>query len=78
MRDYKKGKSLLESRPGQLLPTATPKEGQNSSSGDPQQRRILEKVWGSVEKAMGEMKNVLLSQLQDPSRSLEDQEKTIE
>ncbi|GLB39153.1 putative exocyst complex component Sec5 [Lyophyllum shimeji] len=78
MRDYKKGKMLFESRPGQLLPSGTQKEGQSSTSGDQQQRRILEKVWGSVEKAMGEMKNVLVSQLQDPTRTLEDQEKTIE
>lgn len=78
MRDYKKGKMLLESRPGQLLPSGTVKEGQTSATGDQQQKRILEKVWGSVEKAMSEMRNVLLSQLQDPTRSLEDQEKTIE
>ncbi|KAG6916419.1 hypothetical protein DXG01_006823 [Tephrocybe rancida] len=78
MRDYKKGKLLLESRPGQLIPSATPKEGQTAASGDQQQRRILEKVWGSVEKAMGEMKNVLVAQLQDPTRTLEEQEKTIE
>ncbi|KNZ82265.1 Exocyst complex component 2 [Termitomyces sp. J132] len=77
MRDYKKGKMLLESRPGQLLPSATSKEGQNAASGD-QQRRILEKVWGSVEKAMGEMRNVLVAQLQDPTRTLEEHEKTIE
>ncbi|KAF5383308.1 hypothetical protein D9615_005002 [Tricholomella constricta] len=78
MRDYKKGKLLLESRPGQLLPSGTLKEGQNSASGELQHRRILEKVWGSVEKAMGEMRNVLVSQLQDPTRTLEEQEKTIE
>ncbi|KAG6827599.1 hypothetical protein H0H92_011172 [Tricholoma furcatifolium] len=78
MRDYKKGKMLLESRPGQLVPSATPKDGQTTASGDQQQRRILEKVWGSVEKAMGEMRNVLAAQLQDPSRTLEEQEKTIE
>ncbi|RDB30270.1 Exocyst complex component 2 [Hypsizygus marmoreus] len=80
MRDYKKGKMLLESRPGQLLPSgsASAKDGQGSGAGDQQQKRILDKVWGSVEKAMGEMRNVLLSQLQDPTRSLEDQEKTIE
>ncbi|KAG5643067.1 hypothetical protein DXG03_001595 [Asterophora parasitica] len=78
MRDYKKGKLLLESRPGQLLPSGTPKEGQSAASGDQQHRRILERVWGSVEKAMGEMRNVLISQLQDPTRTLEDHEKTIE
>ncbi|KAG6861289.1 hypothetical protein C0995_001843 [Termitomyces sp. Mi166 len=78
MRDYKKGKMLFESRPGQLIPSATSKEGQNAASGDQQQRRILEKVWGSVEKAMGEMRNVLVAQLQDPTRTLEEHEKTIE
>lgn len=78
MRDYKKGKVLLESRPSQLLPSATSKDGQNVASGDQQQRRILEKVWGSVEKAMGEMRNVLVAQLQDSTRTLEEHEKTIE
>ncbi|KAG6848631.1 hypothetical protein H0H93_015369 [Arthromyces matolae] len=78
MRDYKKGKMLLESRPGQLIPSATSKEGQNTGSGHQQQRRILEKVWGSVEKAMGEMRNILVAQLQDPTRTLEEHEKTIE
>ncbi|KAG6888464.1 hypothetical protein C0992_008432 [Termitomyces sp. T32_za158] len=78
IRDYKKGKMLLESRPGQLLPSAALKEGQTVASGDPQQRRILEKVWGSVEKALGEMRNVLVAQLQDSSRTLEEHEKTIE
>ncbi|KAF9459756.1 exocyst complex component Sec5-domain-containing protein [Collybia nuda] len=78
MRDYKKGKMLLESRPGQLLPSGNLKDGSGSTIGDQQQKRILEKVWGSVEKAMGEMKNTLVSQLQDPTRSLEEQERTIE
>ncbi|KAG6899205.1 hypothetical protein C0993_012333 [Termitomyces sp. T159_Od127] len=78
MRDYKKGKMLLESRPGQLLPSATSKEGQSVASGDQQQRRILEKVWGSVEKAMGEMRNLLIAQLRDSTRTLEEHEKTIE
>jgi exocyst complex component 2 len=31
-----------------------------------------------VEKAMGEMRNMLVSQLQDPRRSVEEQEKTLE
>jgi exocyst complex component 2 len=77
MRDYKKGKFLLESRPGQLLPIGS-KDGQASPAEEQQQRRILDKVWASVEKAMNEMRNTLLSQLQDPSRSVEEQEKTIE
>ncbi|KAI3602858.1 exocyst protein [Moniliophthora roreri] len=78
MRDYKKGKFLLESRPGQLLPISIPKDGRASASAEQQQKRILEKVWASVEKAMGEMRAVLMSQLQDHSRSIEEQEKTLE
>lgn len=42
------------------------------------QKRILDKVWSNVEKVMAEMKSLLLSKLQDPSRSVEEQEKTIE
>ncbi|KAF7349307.1 Exocyst complex component SEC5 [Mycena sanguinolenta] len=78
MRDYKKGKFLLESRPGQLLPIENTKDGEMSTAAEQQQKRILDKVWASVEKAMGEMRNVLLSQLQDPRRSVEEQEKTLE
>ncbi|KAJ7599226.1 exocyst complex component sec5 [Mycena floridula] len=78
MRDYKKGKSLLENRPGQLIPIGTTKDGQPSPAAEQQQKRILDKVWSNVEKAMGEMRNVLHSQLQDPSRSIEEHEKTIE
>jgi len=68
----------METRPGQLLPFTNVKDGQGSASANQQQKRVLEKVWGSVEKAMGEIKNALLSQLQDPSRTLEEHEKTIE
>ncbi|KAG7097587.1 hypothetical protein E1B28_004924 [Marasmius oreades] len=78
MRDYKKGKFLLESRPGQLLPIGIPKDGRASTSAEQQQKRILDKVWANVEKAMGEMKNVLMSQLHEHSRSIEEQEKTLE
>ncbi|KII91212.1 hypothetical protein PLICRDRAFT_173102 [Plicaturopsis crispa FD-325 SS-3] len=78
MRDYNKGKFLLESRPGQLLPIGNTKDGQASASAQQQQKRILEKVWTTVEKAMGEMRNMLLTQLQEPTRSVEEQEKTIE
>ncbi|KAJ7755359.1 exocyst complex component sec5 [Mycena maculata] len=78
MRDYKKGKNLLETRPGQLLPIGNAKDGETSAVAEQQQKRILDKVWGSVEKAMGEMRNVLLAQLQDPRRSVEEQEKTLE
>jgi exocyst complex component 2 len=43
-----------------------------------QQKRILDRVWGSVEKAMSQMKKIINSQLQDPTRTVEEQEKTIE
>jgi len=79
LRDYKKGKFLLESRPGQLLPidAAAAKDGQ-SSTAEAQQKRILDNVWNTVEKVMGEMKNALLNQLKSPNRTVEEQEKTIE
>ncbi|PIL27676.1 hypothetical protein GSI_10828 [Ganoderma sinense ZZ0214-1] len=78
MRDYKKGKLLLETRPNQLLPIGTTKDGQSTESAVQQQKRILEKVWATVEKVMGQMRNELLAKLQEPSRSVEEQEKTIE
>ncbi|GBE87410.1 exocyst complex component Sec5-domain-containing protein [Sparassis latifolia] len=78
MRDYKKGKFLLESRPGQLLPVGSKKDGPASTNAEERQRRILDKVWSTVEKVMGEMKNQLVAKLEDPSRSVEEQEKTIE
>ena len=72
LRDYKKGKYLLESRPGQLLPSAP------GSNTDVQQKRIFDKVWGAVEKVMDQMKSTLLNRLKEPSRQLEEHEKTIE
>lgn len=79
LRDYKKGKYLLENRPGQLLPIGSSnKDIPGSTSAQQHQQRILNKVWGSVEKAMGEMKKVLVAQLQDSTRSVEEQEKTLE
>ncbi|KAI0249742.1 exocyst complex component Sec5-domain-containing protein [Lactifluus subvellereus] len=78
LRDYKKGKFMMESRAGQLLPISAPKDSRSAIVAEQQQRRILEKVWGTVEKAMGEMRTLLLSQLQEPGRPIEEQEKTIE
>ena len=78
MRDYKKGKLLLETRPNQLLPIGTTKDGQPSGSAQQQQKRILDKVWATVEKVMSQMRNELSAKLQEPSRSVEEQEKTIE
>ncbi|KAH7926246.1 hypothetical protein BV22DRAFT_1087398 [Leucogyrophana mollusca] len=78
MRDYNKGKFMLESRPGQLLPAGTAKDGKPAPSAELQQKRILEKVWANVEKVMSEMRSLLLSKLQEPNRGVEEQEKTIE
>ncbi|KAF8273712.1 exocyst complex component Sec5-domain-containing protein [Lactarius quietus] len=78
LRDYKKGKFMMESRAGQLLPISGPKDGQSAVAAERQQKRILDKVWSTVEKAMGEMRALLLGQLQEPGRPIEDQEKTIE
>ncbi|PPR03648.1 hypothetical protein CVT24_007762 [Panaeolus cyanescens] len=78
LRDYKKGKYLLENRPSQLLPIGNVKEGAASKTAQDQQKRVLNKVWSSVEKAMGEMRKVLVAQLQDPKRTVEEQEKTLE
>lgn len=78
LRDYKNGKSLLENRVGRLLPIGNSKDAIASEVEEQQRRRVLDKVWTSVEKAIGQMRNVLLSQLQDSSRSVEEQEKTLE
>lgn len=75
LRDYKKGKYLLESRPGQLLPSGS------STSGaivDVQQKRIFDKVWGAVEKVMLDMRNQMINRLKESSRMVEEHEKTIE
>ncbi|ODO10434.1 hypothetical protein I350_01029 [Cryptococcus amylolentus CBS 6273] len=73
LRDYKKGLYLHESRSGGgggVIP------GVNASRE--QQKRVFEKVWGSVEGIMGEMRNKLDAQLKDVTRGVEEQERTIE
>lgn len=73
---------MLESRPGQLLPiTASKDEGKEGESSIPleqRQKKILDKVWGAVERVIGELKKKLTNQLKDPSRTVEEHEKTIE
>jgi len=69
---------MFESRAGQLLPINVPKDSQNAIIAEQQQKRILDKVWSTVEKAMGEMRTLLVDQLREPGRPIEDQEKTIE
>lgn len=52
--------------------------GADGREAQQQQKRILEKVWGNVEKAMTELRGALVGMLQDPTRSVEEQERTIE
>lgn len=73
LRDYKKGKFLLETRPSQLVPVTI-----NTATQRRQQRRIIDKVWGTVEKVISDMKIGLLAQLAEPARGIEAQERTIE
>lgn len=80
LRDYKKGKFLLETKPGQLLPTPSTTSGSQSGSTSisDHQKQIFDKVWTAVEKVMNEFRSTLLGQLREISRPVEDQEKTIE
>jgi exocyst complex component 2 len=74
LRDYKKGLFLKTSKTGQFIPGMTAKTPEQKA----QQKRVFDKVWTSVEKIMGEMRTKLDEGLKDPTRSVEDQEKTIE
>lgn len=78
IRDYKKGKYILENRPSQLLPLGAMTDDASFFSAQQRQKRILNKVWAIVEKAMADMKGSLVSQLEDPNRSVEEHGKTLE
>ena len=80
LRDYKKGKYLLDSRPGQLLAvgSAKPESAGGGARNDIQQKRVFAKVWDAVEATMKDMQSRLTDQLREPRRSVEEQEKTIE
>ena len=79
LRDYKKGRYLLESRPGQLLPVQDAASGGAPTDAQlVQQRRIFAKVWDAVEDAMYDMQKRLLAHLREPQHSVEEQEKCIE
>ena len=77
LRTYNKGKFLRDSRQGKMIPSESSANGKPNGPAS-EQKRILDKVWSNVEKVMAEMKSLLLSKLQEPSRSVEEQEKTIE
>lgn len=51
---------------------------QSSPSQKEQQRRIIDKVWGMVEKIVGEMRANLMNLLRESGRTADEQEKTIE
>lgn len=76
LRTYNKGKFLRDSRQGHTIPGESSNGRSDGSASE--QKRILEKVWTNVEKVMMEMRSLLLSKLQEPGRSVEEQEKTIE
>ncbi|EST06642.1 hypothetical protein PSEUBRA_004556 [Kalmanozyma brasiliensis GHG001] len=78
LRDYKKGKYLLDSRPGQLLAVGSKAESAGGARNDIQQKRVFAKVWDAVEATMKDMQSKLTAQLREPRRSVDEQEKTIE
>lgn len=84
LRDYKKGKYMLDSKPGQLLAfnTAGAQAGDPRAQGNAkqqaQQKRVFAKVWDAVEATMQEMQDMLFALLREPKRGVEEQERTIE
>lgn len=74
LRDYKKGSFLNSSKSSQLIPGLPA----NTPAQKAQHKRVFDKVWSSVEKIMSEMKSKLDQGLKDPTRSVEEQERTIE
>lgn len=80
LRDYKKGKYLLDSRPGQLLAVASSKQPESAGGArnQVQHKRVFAKVWDAVEATMKDMQSRLTAQLREPRRSVDEQEKTIE
>ncbi|KDE09777.1 hypothetical protein MVLG_00177 [Microbotryum lychnidis-dioicae p1A1 Lamole] len=73
LQAYKQGRYILASRPAQLLglPVATTPQQQQ------QQKRIYDKVWGQVEKIIGDLRATLGKRLRDTRRGLDEVEKTI-
>ncbi|WOO79759.1 Exocyst complex component SEC5B [Vanrija pseudolonga] len=76
LRDYKKGLFLRSARssPGALMPGVPATTAEQVA----RQRRVFDKVWESVESVMDGMRQRLDAQLKDPSRSVDDHEKTLE
>jgi exocyst complex component 2 len=67
-----------------LLPNTAPNPNASEAQRDiqnnleTQQKRIFDKLWNSVEKVMGSMRDELLAKLKEIGRPVEDQEKIIE
>lgn len=83
LRDYEKGKYLLENRPAQLLAFNTgqagdPRAQQGTERERQQQQRVFRKVWDAVEETMKGMERKLFASLREPKRPVEEHEKTIE
>lgn len=84
LRDYNKGKYLLQNRPGQLLAFNTnagqagDPQAQGTEKQQQQQQRVFRKVWDAVEATMKDMERKLFAALQEPKRTVDEQEKTIE
>ncbi|CAO1633758.1 unnamed protein product [Sympodiomycopsis kandeliae] len=83
LRDYEKGKYLLENRPAQLLAFNTgqsgdPRAQQGTDKQRQQQERVFRKVWDAVEDTMQGMQRKLFASLRKPKRPVEEHEKTIE
>ena len=58
-----------------MLPVGSKKDGLSTGQ---QQKRILDKVWTTVEKVMSELRFQLQAKLKESGRSIDEQEKTLE
>lgn len=75
LRDYQKGKYLLENRPSQILPLQSESNKPPTESQVAQQKRIFARVWDAVDDIMYDMQGKLMDILREPSRNIEEQEK---
>ena len=74
IRDYRKGKYLYHDLQKEDDKVDGSEEESNISE---LHRKVFEKVWTEVNKIVVELRSVLLKMLEDPWRSMEEQEKTI-
>ncbi|KAH8927807.1 hypothetical protein BT69DRAFT_1347031 [Atractiella rhizophila] len=72
---YKKGRYLMESRPGMLIPFGAGGVGGGGAEG---RKRVFDKVWSQVEGIVGDLKKDLGARLRDPRCPIEEVERTIE